>query len=132
MMEQQRHAIIRAEQTEKAVAEYRSLYDEMQVLNLSLKERELERTKELEMVHQQQTITYVNMLHETKTPLTMINNYIDEYTSKVESTQELEIIKNNISKLSEDISNIFELEKVNKRIEAYNHDQVTDVTSLIK
>ncbi|HLT87369.1 MAG TPA: ATP-binding protein [Sphingobacterium sp.] len=132
MMEQQRHAIIRAEQAEKAVAEYRSLYDEMQVLNLSLKERVLERTKELEMVHQQQTTTFVNMLHETKTPLTLINNYIDEYTSKVESTPELEIIKNNISKLSKDISNMFDLEKFNKGIEAYNHDQVTDLTSLIK
>src|SRR5690606_17041690 len=85
-----------------------------------------------EMVHQQQTITFVNMLHETKTPLTLINNYIDEYTSKVESTPELEIIKNNISKLSKDISNMFDLEKFNKGIEAYNHDQVTDLTSLIK
>lgn len=132
MMEQQRHSIIRAEQAESAVTELQNLYDEIQVLNLNLKEKVLERTKELEMLHQQQTTTYVNMLHETKTPLTLINNYIEEYTSKVENTPELDIIKNNIGKLSKDISNMFDLEKFNKGIEAYNHNQVTDLTSLVK
>lgn len=131
MIEQQRHAIIRAEQAEQAVTELQGLYDKIQVLNLNLKDKVLERTKELEMLHQQQTTTFVNMLHETKTPLTLINNYIEEYTSKVENTPELAIIKNNISKISKDISNMFDLEKFNKGIEAYNHNQVTDLTALV-
>lgn len=132
MLEQQRHAIIRAEQAEIAVTELQSVNKEIQALNLNLKEKVLERTKELELMHQQQTTTFVNMLHETKTPITLINNYIEEYTSKVENTPELEIIKNNISKLSKDISNMFDLEKFNRGIEAYNHNQVTDLTGLIK
>lgn len=131
MIEQQKHAIIRAEQAEQAVTELQGLYDEIQLLNLNLKDKVLERTKELEVLHQQQTTTFVNMLHETKTPLTLINNYIEEYTSKVENTPELSIIKNNISKISKDISNMFDLEKFNKGIEAYNHNQVTDLTTLV-
>jgi len=132
MVEQQKHAIIRAEQAENAVTELQSLNDEIQKLNLNLKDKVLERTKELEMVHEQQTTTFVNMLHETKTPLTLINNYIEEYTSKVEKSPELTIIKNNINKLSRDISNMFDLEKFNKGIEAYNHHQVTDLSTLVK
>lgn len=131
MLEQQKHAIIRAEQAETAVTELQNLNNEIQALNLNLKEKVLERTKELELMHQQQTTTFVNILHETKTPLTLINNYIEEYTSKVENTPELEIIKNNIGKLSKDISNMFDLEKFNKGIEAYNHTQVTDLSGLI-
>ncbi len=131
MLEQQRHAIIRAEQAERAVTELQKVNNEIQTLNLNLKEKVLARTKELELMHQQQTTTFVNMLHETKTPITLINNYIEEYTSKVENTPELEIIKNNISKLSRDISNMFDLEKFNKGIDAYNHNQVTDLSGLI-
>lgn len=132
MMEQQKHAIIRAEQAEQAVLELQNLNDEIQGLNLNLKEKVLERTKALELMHQQQTTTFVNMLHETKTPLTLINNYIEEYTSKVENSPELEIIKNNIGKLTKDISNMFDLEKFNKGIDAYNHEETTDLTTLVK
>lgn len=131
MLEQQRHAIIRAEQAERAVAELKTLNDEIQLLNSNLKDKVLERTKELETMHQQQTTTFVNMLHETKTPLTLINNYIEEYTSKVHNTPELSIIRHNISKLSTDISNMFDLEKFNKGLNAYNHNQVTDLTKLV-
>src|SRR5690606_1976282 len=89
MLEQQRHAIMLTELAEIAASKLRSVNNEIQALNINLKEKVLERTKELQLMHQQQTTTNVDMLHETKPPITLIKNSIAEYTSKVETTPEL-------------------------------------------
>ena len=39
------------------------------------------KTEELEIISEQKTNTFVNLAHETKTPLTLINNYLEEYIS---------------------------------------------------
>lgn len=95
-------------------------------------QREVERrTKELEKSNEQKTNTFVNLAHETKTPLTLINNYLDEYISKKGSSEELNVVKKNIDKLSNDIVNFFDLERFNKGFAIYNHNQVCNFSEIL-
>ena len=55
--------------------EYNKLLDSerrLQQLNAKLTEKVKERTKELELANEQKTNTFINLAHETKTPLTLI------------------------------------------------------------
>ncbi|MEO6731300.1 MAG: ATP-binding protein [Ferruginibacter sp.] len=90
------------------------------------------RTKELEIINEQRTNTFVNLAHETKTPLTLINNYLEEYINKNAPSEELEIVKRNIGKLSGDIVNLFDLEKFNKGFASYNHNLVCNFSEILK
>ena len=95
-------------------------------------QREVERrTKELENLSEQKTNTFVNLAHETKTPLTLINNYLDEYISKIGSSEELNVVKKNIDKLSNDIVNFFDLERFNKGFAIYNHNEVCNFSEIL-
>jgi signal transduction histidine kinase/DNA-binding NarL/FixJ family response regulator len=100
--------------------------------NMKLQEEVNKRTRALEKINEQRTNTFVNLAHETKTPLTLINNYLEEYISKNESSEELSIVKRNLDKLSTDIVNLFDLEKFNKGFAVYNHDLLTDFSESVK
>lgn len=115
--------------------EHQRLIDsEKQLLNwnTSLKTEVDKRTKELESINEQRTNTFVNLAHETKTPLTLINNYFEEYISKNENSQELIIVKRNLDKLSSDIVNLFDLEKFNKGFAVYNHGFISNLSGILK
>ena len=115
--------------------EHQKLIDSEQRLlnwNTSLQKEVERRTKELEKINEQKTTTFVNLAHETKTPLTLINNYLEEYINKHESSEEINIIKRNLDKLSTDIINFFDLERFNKGIVVYNHDSVSAFSTIIK
>lgn len=115
--------------------EHQKLVDSEQQLlnwNTNLQKEVEKRTKELERINEQKTTTFVNLAHETKTPLTLINNYLEEYMSKHESSEEINIIKRNIDKLSTDIVNFFDLERFNKGIVVYNHDSISDFGAILK
>lgn len=94
--------------------------------NSTLQTEVEKRTKELARINEQQMNTFINLAHETKTPLTLVNNYMDEYISKHGNSEELSVVKNNIDKLSADIVNLFDLEKFKKGFGVYNHNQVCD------
>lgn len=100
--------------------------------NITLRTQVENRTRELEKVNEQRTITFVNLAHETKTPLTLINNYLEDYISKHENFEELSIVKRNMDKLSTDIVNFFDIEKFNKGIAVYNHDLITNFSEIVK
>jgi signal transduction histidine kinase/DNA-binding NarL/FixJ family response regulator len=106
---------------------------EMRLLNwnTSLQNEVEKRTRELEKLNEQRITTFVNLAHETKTPLTLINNYLEEYISNNENSEELSIVKRSIDKLSMDISNLFDLEKFNKGITVYNHDLIADFSEVL-
>jgi signal transduction histidine kinase/DNA-binding NarL/FixJ family response regulator len=99
--------------------------------NTNLQKEVNKRTRELEIINEQQTNTFVNLAHETKTPLTLINNYLEEYIHKNGETEELFIVKQNIEKLSTDIVNFFDLERLKKGIPVYNHDQVSNFSEIL-
>ena len=105
---------------------------QLQELNQSLKLKVKARTKELELANEQKTNTFINLAHETKTPLTLINNYLCDYIEKYGENKEINIVKRNIEKLTKDIVNFFDSERIKKGVIIYNHDQVTDFSLLLK
>ncbi|MDB5274173.1 MAG: hypothetical protein JWO58_2540 [Chitinophagaceae bacterium] len=100
-------------------------------LNESLKLKVKERTKELEFANEQKTNTFINLAHETKTPLTLINNYLNDYIEKYGGNKEINIVKSNVERLTKDIVNFFDSERLKKGIVIYNHGQVADFSSLL-
>lgn len=90
------------------------------------------RTKELATINEQQMNTFVNLAHETKTPLTLINNYMADYIARNGSSEELMVVKSNLNKLSADIINLFDLEKFKRGFEVYNNDQVCDFSQSLR
>lgn len=100
--------------------------------NEELEQRILERTKDLADANREKTTFFINMAHETKTPLTIINNYLAEFIKKAPSYRELEIIKTNIEKLQRDMINFLDAEKLERGQVFYNHAQVIDFSDLVR
>lgn len=100
--------------------------------NTNLQKEVDKRTREIEKISEQKTNTFVNLAHETKTPLTLINNYLEEYINKKGNSEELTIVKKNIDKLSADIVNFFDLERFNKGFSVYNHDQISNFSEILR
>ena len=55
------------------------LVEEIRGYATQLEEKVKQRTLELEEAHTQKTQFFINLAHETKTPLTLIKNYLDKY-----------------------------------------------------
>ena len=83
-------------------------------LNNNLQVEVTKRTKELERANQLKTRNFINLVHETKTPLTLVKNYLDEYIQKNGQDEELGIIKSGVDKLTADVTNLFDVERFSK------------------
>ncbi len=115
--------------------EHQRLMDSEQRLlnwNTNLQEEVNKRTKELEKVNEQKTNNFINLVHETKTPLTLVKNYLEEYINKYGSAEELDIIKGGVDKLTTDVINLFDVERFTKGIDVHRHNQVSDFSSILK
>ncbi len=99
------------------------------------KERNLvkEKTKELELSNEKRTNVFINLAHETKTPLTLITNYLEDYMEKNggKESEELKLLKKTIDNLTKDILNFFDMEKIQKGISMYDHQQTSDFSSIL-
>src|SRR5690606_17013355 len=80
---------------------------------------------------QLKTRNFINLVHETKTPLTLIKNYLDEYINKYGAAGELNIIKTGIDKLTADVINLFDVERFSKGIDVYRHNKVSDFCEIL-
>lgn len=80
--------------------------------------------------NQEKTNTFINLAHETKTPLTLLNNYLDEYIKKYGRNREIEIIKWNVQRMTTDVVNFFDLERFSKGFN-YDHNQVTNLSDIL-
>ena len=65
----------------------RLIESERQLLNWNknLQNEVDKRTSELEKINEQKTNNFINLVHETKTPLTLVNNYLEEYINRASS-----------------------------------------------
>lgn len=99
--------------------------------NTTLQAEVEKRTRELARINEEQMNTFINLAHETKTPLTMVNSYMMDYMEKHGNDEELAIVKNNLDKLSDDIVNLFDVEKFKKGFAVYEHDQVAPISKLL-
>lgn len=116
-------------------AEHQRLIDsEMRLRNwnISLQQEVDKRTRELERMNEQKTNNFINLVHETKTPLTLVNNYLEEYIGKYGSVKELDIIKGGVDKLIKDVTGLFDIERFRKGIDVYNHNQVSNFSEILK
>ncbi len=101
-------------------------------LNQNLKKKVRLRTKKLERIMEERRTTFINLAHETKTPLTLINNYLDEHIHKAGESDEMKIVRSNIKRLTNDVVNFFDVESYEKGFSMYNHNKVSDFASLLK
>ncbi len=104
----------------------------LRTLNDNLQNEVKKRTQELEKANQLRTKNFINLVHETKTPLTLVKNYLDEYINKYGSAEELNVIKGGIDKLTADVINLFDIERFSKGIEVYMHNKVSDFSQILK
>jgi signal transduction histidine kinase/DNA-binding NarL/FixJ family response regulator len=121
-----------------AIKQSRSEYDRLlasernlRELNNNLQHKVQERTKCLEELNTQQTNTFINLAHESKTPLTLINNYLGEYEHKHGSNEELNVIKYNVQRLTSDIVNFFDLERFKRGFGVYEHNEIANFSQIL-
>lgn len=57
---------------------------------------------------------FINIVHDIKTPLTIIHNYIDQITDNKIDPSSVKLLKSNIFKLEKDIINILDTDKIEK------------------
>lgn len=83
-------------------------------------------------LNRQKTNFFINFAHETKTPLTLILNYLDRYMkSQKEESEELKIVRMNLQKLTIDMENYLDAEKIERGIELYINDKVFNFSGLL-
>ena len=103
-------------------------------INEKLTAKVKERTKKLEETNEKIINTFINIAHETKTPLMLINNYLDDFMLEERHNhrkEELQIVKNHIVRLTDNIINFFDVEKFRKGFFVYEHYKVTNLSKLI-
>ena len=106
-------------------------YIKLQQYTLDLEKEVKKKTIALETSNEQRTNAFVNLVHETKTPITLMNNYLEEYIQKHGYNEDLLIVKRNLAKLNNDISNLFDLERYNKGLPIYNYAQVISFSQVV-
>lgn len=74
---------------------------------------------------------FMNLAHEIKTPLTLINNYLDKYIKSVSYTDDLKIIKQNIDKLQRDMLNFLDTGKLERGQIFYNNNQIVNFSQFL-
>lgn len=112
----------------------RLIESEQQLLNwnANLQSEVEKRTREIKLISDQRANAFVNLAHEIKTPLTLMKNYFEEYSSKIEASKELLIVKNSINKLSSDVLNMFDIEKFNRGLNLYNHSTLSNFSETLR
>jgi signal transduction histidine kinase/ligand-binding sensor domain-containing protein/DNA-binding NarL/FixJ family response regulator len=75
---------------------------------------------------------FINLAHETKTPLTFIQNYINRYIQNHGEDRDLGIVKENIDKLVRDMVNYLDSEKMKSDFDLYDHNQYCHIGTLIE
>jgi len=106
-------------------------YGELLVLKEDLEDKVKARTKELEVANAQKTNAFINLAHEIKTPLTLINNSIKNLSQKVGETPEIVEIKSNISQLLRDAVNFLDSEKLERGQIFYDNDKAIDLSEML-
>lgn len=87
-----------------------------------------QKNDELIYLNKQRTTFFMNLAHETKTPLTLILNNLDKFIKLNGSSKEIQIIKNNVDKLKRDMVNFFDTEKIELGRMVYRHTKPTNIS----
>lgn len=74
---------------------------------------------------------FVNIAHEIKTPLTIMGSYLDQYMKKSSNSKELQVVKQNVNKLTRDMVNFMDNEKLTKGFFQFNDFEVVDLSCFL-
>ena len=103
-----------------------------------LEQKVAERTAELRKAYQvlekadeEKTRFFINLAHETKTPLTLIRNYLEKYVREHGPDSDLLIVRQNIDLLLRNMVNFLDLEKLLHHREYYDHEQTSPLTHIL-
>lgn len=118
-------------QTKRDIKQARMEHERLKRWNTDLREQVKLRTEQLEKINEQRINNFINLVHEIKTPVTLVKNYLDDYISQHDKTSELEIIMSGVDKLAADMINLFDVERFTKGINVYNHNQITDFSNIL-
>jgi signal transduction histidine kinase/DNA-binding NarL/FixJ family response regulator len=117
---------------------FNSEFADLIILKEDLQRKVEEKTSELQLANKKieesskiKTDYFINVAHETKTPLTLIGNYLDRYIIRNGESDELKIISSNFDLLRDTMVRFLDTEKFEKDEEFYNHDQLVSATRLI-
>lgn len=106
---------------------------DLQELSLNLNEKVKERTQELKESYLQKSNFFINMTHETKTPVMLVKNYLELHIGKQGSSSELDIAYRNACELERNMDNYMQLEKAaDREQELYRHEQTINLTELLE
>ncbi len=100
------------------------LMEEVSAMNLKLEEA----NSLLQRANEQKTQFFINVAHETKTPLTLIQNYLAQCMARFESDPDLAVVKQNIDILLENMLNFLDAERLEKGTMSYAHDAFMDLS----
>lgn len=102
-------------------------------LTLSLQEKVKNKTDHLQELLEQNTNTFINLAHELKTPVAVLQNYLNYFVSKneLQNNKEFEVIVAATNKISRDIVNFFDIEKFKKGSEVYNNESITNFSQTL-
>ena len=108
--------------------------DKSEELESKVRERTKKKKKEnkyIENNNKQKTMFFTAFAHETKTPLTLISNYLHSYIAEKGMDKKLEIIKKNIDKLMHDMLNFLDSEKLQRKQLFFNHDTIINASEIL-
>ncbi len=100
-------------------------------LSFNLRKEVDEQTKIIKKQNEEKTSYFINLAHETKTPLTLILNYLDKYITKAGMDKELSVIKENLGKLKNNMANFLDYEKLERGQDFYDHSQITNISGAL-
>lgn len=104
---------------------------ELLILNHTLQDKVEERTRELVLANEERTNAFISLTHETRTPITLIKNKLEEYVNTHTVSPELESIKYNVDKLEQQVTKVLDVEKSLKGNFSYRHDKVVNFSEFL-
>ncbi|MBN2439818.1 MAG: response regulator [Spirochaetales bacterium] len=107
-------------------------HKELIILKNSLEEKVLERTKQLKEAQEQKETFFINIAHEIKTPLTIVENSFLEFYKSYKNPRELYLIRAGLDKMKKNIVNFLDLHKLESGRLFYNHETITNCTEMVR
>lgn len=79
-----------------------------------------------------ENLYFMNLAHETKTPLTLIYNYLDQYIVEHGSSRELEIVRSNMEKIKNSMLHFLDVGKFDRGQAAHAKNVTTNLTAYLE